>query len=370
MSHVSRFAFIDLLRILAAQVIVLHHLAFYGPLSDQAYAVAARPIDWLYQYGRFAVQIFFVTGGYCLAGSLARRKPERPRAFVAVVIERYFRIGLPYLAALCVALVANEIARSLMDHPSISASPTPGQLVAHVFLLQKVLGYESLTAGIWYVAIDLQLVAIVSVVYAVACRMSAQRGYVIARWTLMAMGLASAFFWNRSPNLDQFGIYFLASYVLGMLAAWTKDGRVPKLVFWAYLGAIALALHADFRARLGLAAATAALLVLAQGQAWLDKLSSIRPLQRLGLVTYSLFLIHFPICLLINAWWSYRLPSDPWMAILGMSIAWVLSMAGAVLFYHLVETRLARLRLPGAATWKGLASRPKVVRPVVDSSEN
>jgi len=370
MPHVSRFAFIDLLRILAAQVIVLHHLAFYGPLSDNAYPIAAGPIDWLYQYGRLAVQIFFVTGGYCLAGSLARRSPTRPRAFVGMVVERYFRIGLPYLAALGVALVANKIARSLMEHPSISASPTPGQLVAHVFLLHKILGYESLTAGIWYVAIDLQLVALVSLVHAVTCRLSAQRGYALARWTLLAMGLVSAFFWNRSPDFDRFGIYFLTSYMLGMLAAWTRDGSVGKGVFWGYLAAVALSLHADFRSRLALATATAALLVLVQGQAWLARFSSIRPLQRLGLVTYSLFLIHFPICLLINAWWSYGLPPDPWLALLGMAIAWGLSIAAAFLFYHLVETRLASLRVPGMKTRKRIPIRSEVVRPMVANSDN
>ena len=370
MSQVSRFAFIDLLRILAAQVIVLHHLAFYGPLSDHAYPLAPWPIDWMYQNGRLAVQIFFVTGGYCLAGSLARRKPDRPRAFVGMVVERYFRIGLPYLAALGIALVANEIARSWMTHPSISASPTPGQLVAHVFLLHKVLGYDSLTAGIWYVAIDLQLVALVSLAYAVACRLSYQHGPAIARWTLLAMGLLSAFFWNRSPDLDRFGIYFLASYMLGMLAAWSKDGSVPKAVFWAYLGAIALSLQADFRSRLVLAAATAALLVLVQGQDWLARFSSIRPFKRLGLVTYSLFLVHFPICLLINAWWSYELSPRPGMALLGMAIAWGLSIAGAFLFYHLVETRLARLRLPGTGTAKAQADRAKVVRPIAISNDN
>ena len=370
MSKVSRFAFIDLLRILAAQVIVLHHLAFYGPLSDHAYAVAAGPIDWLFQYGRFAVQIFFVTGGYCLAGSLARRKPERLRAFAGVVIERFFRIGLPYLAALCLALIANEVARSLMDHPSISASPTPGQLVAHVFLLHKVLGYESLTAGIWYVAIDLQLVALVSFVYAITSRLFSDRGPVIARWMLLAMGLASAFFWNRSAHLDQFGIYFLASYMLGMVAAWTGDGSLPKSVFWGYLAAMALSLHADFRARLVLAIATAALLVLVQGQDWLARWSSAPLLKRLGLLTYSLFLVHFPICLLINAWWSYRLPPDPWMAILGMTLAWGLSMVGAFLFYHAVETRLARLRLPSVAAWKTALGRAEVVGQVADTSEN
>ena len=369
MTAPPRFAFIDLLRTLAAQVIVLHHLAFYGPLSDQAYPVAARSIDWMHQYGRLAVQIFFVTGGYCLAGSLARRSAPRSRSYAWMVVERYFRIGLPYLAALAVALVANEVARSMMDHPSISASPTPGQLLAHVFLLHNVLGYESLTAGIWYVAIDLQLVALASLVYAVGCLVSPLRGQVIARWTILAMGAMSAFIWNRFPNLDRFGIYFLASYVLGMAAAWTRDGSLARGWFWAYLAAVAVALHVDFRTRLALAAVTAVVLVLAQGQAWLARLSSVRPLQRLSLITYSLFLIHFPICLVVNAWWSSRLPPDPWLALLGMAIAWGLSVAGAFLFYHLVETRLARLRVPGTSMRKGLA-RPDAVAHLAIHSDN
>jgi len=359
--YVSRYAFIDLLRILAAQVIVLHHLAFYGPLSDHAYPVAERPIDWLYRYGRFAVQIFFVTGGYCLAGSLARRSTARPRAFARMVLDRYCRIGLPYLAALGLALVANEIARSWMDHSSISPSPTPGQLLAHVFLLHNVLGYQSLTAGIWYVAIDLQLVALVGLVYAAGCGISSLRGGTVARWTLLGLGLLSAFFWNRSPSLDRFGIYFLASYVLGMAAAWTKDGSMSKGTFWGYLAAISLALHVEFRSRLALATITAALLVLAHGQQWLAQAASARPIQRLGLVTYSLFLVHFPICLLVNAWWSRGLPPDPWMALVGMGLAWGLSVAAAFLFHHLVEMRLAKLRLPGMATWKAFFGKPQTV---------
>jgi peptidoglycan/LPS O-acetylase OafA/YrhL len=184
------------------------------------------------------------------------------------------------------------------------------------------------------------------------------------------MGLVSAFFWNRSPDFDRFGIYFLASYMLGMLAAWTRDGTVPKGVFWGYLAAIALSLHADFRSRLVLAAVTAALLVLAQGQDWLARFSSLRPFKRLGLVTYSLFLVHFPICLVINAWWSYQVPPNPWLALLGMAIAWGLSMAGAFLFYHVVETRLARLRLPGTGTWKPLPDRSDVVRPIAVNNDH
>jgi peptidoglycan/LPS O-acetylase OafA/YrhL len=370
MPHATRFAFIDLLRVVAAQVIVLHHLAFYGPLSDHAYSIAAGPIDWLFLYGRFAVQIFFVTGGYCLAGSLARRAPSRPRSWLGLIVERYFRIGLPYLAALALALVANEIARLWMDHPSISPRPTPGQLLAHVFLLHNVLGYDSLTAGIWYVAIDLQLVALVSVVNAIACRIWRERGQVFARWTLLALGLASAFVWNRSAHLDHYGIYFLASYMLGMAAAWTKDGRMPRSLFWAYLLAVAVSLHLDYRMRLALAGATAIVLMLAQGQVWLAKIASARFLQRFGLITYSLFLVHFPICLVVNAWWSSHMPQKPWLAIVGMLVAWILSVVGAFVFYHHVERRLARLRLPGTSRKPKLASGGSVVSPMVDGDSS
>ena len=345
MTQVSRFAFLDLLRAFAAQMIVWHHLAYYGPLSDFAHTIAAGPIDWLYEYGRFAVQVFFVLGGYCLAlGRLKRRPPAGLRDAGRLIVDRYLRIGLPYLLALGLAIIANEIAAVYMQHPSISPRPTPGQLLAHVVLIHKVLGYESLSAGIWYVAIDLQLIALVGLVYALGARLSSQRGSLIARWTLLGLGLLSAVFWNRVPRLDCFAIYFLASYVLGMAVAWVKHGDLSRPAFWAYVGATALALHVDFRGRLVVVIMTAAILAVAQGQGWLTRLSSPGPLRSLADMSYSLFLVHFPTCLLVNAWWSSHLPPDPWLSMVGMLVAWGLSLVAAFAFYHLVEKRLSDLR--------------------------
>jgi peptidoglycan/LPS O-acetylase OafA/YrhL len=346
MSKVSRFAFLDLLRVFAAQAIVWHHLAYYGPLSDFAHTIATGPIDWLYEYGRFAVQVFFVLGGYCLAlGRLTRRPPARLRDAGRLVIDRYLRIGLPYLLALGLALIANEIAAAYMQHPSISPRPTPGQFVAHLLLVHKVLGYDSLTAGIWYVAIDLQLVALVGLVHALSARIANQRGALIARWTLLGLGLLSALFWNRIPRLDCFAIYFLTSYVLGMAAAWVKHGALSKRAFWAYVGATALTLNVDFRARLVVVILTAAVLVIAQAQPWLTRLPTPAPLRAVADMSYSLFLIHFPTCLVVNALWSSHLPANPWLSLLGMFVAWALSMVAAFSFYHLVEKRLSPLRL-------------------------
>ena len=362
MSKSSRFAFIDLLRALAAQVIVLHHLAFYGPLSDVARGVIPGTVDWLYEYGRLAVQIFFVTGGYCLAGALARRPPSNPRAFVTSLVDRYFRIGLPYLVALAIALLANEVARAYMQHPSISNPPSAGQLLAHVFFLHDVLGFEALTAGIWYLAIDLQLFAVIALLFVVLAMAWPGRGSILGRWVLVGLGMTSALVWNRNAAFEHYAIYFLGSYVFGMVAAWTRDGSLPKPVFWAYLAAILVALQVHFRSRLALSAVVAILLIATHGRSGLAKFCSHPILHRLAAITYSLFLIHFPICLVVNAAWSSYLPRTPSLSLLGMGVAWALSVVGAFLFHHHVELRLTRLRLAPETTRAAVSSLPVAQR--------
>ncbi|MDP1357437.1 hypothetical protein, partial [Klebsiella pneumoniae] len=88
-----------------------------------------------------------------------------------------------------------------------------GQLVAHALLLHDVLGYEALTVGAWYVAIDLQLFALL-----VGLMWLARRGWrhpsrlVVGPLLVGAAMLASAFVFNRQPGLDAFGPYFFVSY--------------------------------------------------------------------------------------------------------------------------------------------------------------
>ena len=67
----SRTPLIDVLKGMACIAIVWHHLAFYGPMSDIAQPLAPAVLAWLYDYGRMAVQVFLVLGGYLAASSLA-----------------------------------------------------------------------------------------------------------------------------------------------------------------------------------------------------------------------------------------------------------------------------------------------------------
>lgn len=335
----SRVPLLDWMRGLAAQVIVWHHLAYYGPLSEHARAVAGEAIDWLAEYGRLAVSIFFVIGGYLSARSLARRPPGTLGAVARIGLHRYGRIAAPYLITLLVAMVASETARIFMDHPSISAPPTADQVVAHVLLLHDVLGYEALTAGIWYLAIDLQLVLLA----ALACWLSgrvlgAERGPAGARLALGTLGVASLLIWNRRPEMDHLALYFVGTYVFGMFVAWVQLRLVRPRWFVAYLAAGALANAVELRARVLLAACVALGLMLA-----LPAARRPRPVTRmdhlghwLGEVSLCLFLVHFPVCLVVNAWWTHHLPPRPWLSLAGMVVAYAASVICAQSLYLLV----------------------------------
>ena len=67
----SRLACVDALKAVSSQLIVLHHLAFYGPMSDAAHMLAPGLIGWLADYARIAVQVFLVISGFLAARSLA-----------------------------------------------------------------------------------------------------------------------------------------------------------------------------------------------------------------------------------------------------------------------------------------------------------
>ncbi|CAN7334816.1 acyltransferase family protein [Polaromonas sp. LjRoot131] len=351
MSTPQRLQGLDALKGLACVLIVWHHLAFYGPMSDVVYSSAPGLMDWLYGYGRMAVQFFLVAAGFLAAASLA---PQGTAVFEApgtLMLRRYARLVKPYLAALAVSVLVAALVRPWFDHPSVPAAPTLFQLLAHGLLLQDVLGQEALSAGVWYVAMDFQLYAMTVLVFAAARPMRGSMAVSAGAMTVLLIALLSLGVFNRDPLFDISALYFFGAYALGMLAFWASRAAGAQRGFWlaamAVLGALALAL--DFRGRLVVALASAFGLVwlagLAQGH-WLLRGLQQRPLQHLGRISYSVFLIHFPVCLLVNAVVSHFWPTQPAMNALGMLLAFALSLLAGQALYRWVESAPA-LFVPG-----------------------
>lgn len=345
----GRLPFIDALKGVAAILIVLHHLAFYGPLSDVAYPLAPATLDWLSEYARMAVQAFLVIAGFGTARRLARLPLLGAREIGAELWLRYRRVGLPYLAALALAVGSNALAKSFMDHPSISGPPTLVQLLAHATFLTHILGFEPLTAGVWYLAIDFQLLLLSLLLLALGQRLaSGSSGRARSPRPFIALsGLLAAwslFVLNRMSHLDDFAVYFFATYFFGMLVGWVLQGAVSRSLLWACLGVGVLALCYEFRPRLAVALVVSLLLFAGTQADGLRRLFESRLLTGLGQISYSLFLVHFPVCLVVNAWGSRHLAGSPLAALFGMVLAVGLSLGAAVLFHHTIERRF----VPGA----------------------
>ena len=285
---------IDWGKAIAAQCIVWHHLVHYGPLAPRLRLWLPRLVDWLDQRALLAVQVFLVMGGYLAARSLWPQ-PGRPRITLADwprrMAQRWRRLMPVYLAALALALLGAALARHGLQDADTPAAPTLAQLAANALLLQDVLGQDALSAGLWYVAIDLQLFALLAALAAWG-RADARR----ARWAGLIVALAAA----------------------GLLLAW--------------------------RDRVALAALVALLLLWQPGR---ERMAGARvhPLMAwLAALSYALFLVHYPVSLMANTVFEAVMPPSPAAAAVGLLFTWAVSLGLAWLLWRVLEQ--------GSAPWQ------------------
>lgn len=352
-----RMPLIDALKAIAALLVLLNHFSSYGPLAATAREAFPSLIDWFYGYGRMAVQIFLVIAGFLAARGLSGHGQALAGSPLPLIWKRYQRLVVPYLAAIGLAIAAAAVADHWMDDEAIPDRATFKQWLAHALLLQSLLGFESLSAGVWYIAIDFQLFALMALL------LWAGRIKRLAPVLVLAVAGASLFWFNRDASWDNWALYFFGSYGLGAAAWWASERRQMS----SWLGVIATvaiaALIIDFRLRIVLALGVALLLGFGRRTGFLEQWPNARPLAFLGQISYSLFLVHFPVLLLANGLYAQLEGSSPASAILGLILALAASIVAANYFYRWIESPEASRRITTAFGWlfgKGLELVRKV----------
>lgn len=333
-----RLPLVDALKAAASQFIVLHHLAAYGPISAAVGEAAPDFIAWMYEYARMAVQVFLVIGGYLAARGLAPAGTPIAGSPIALIADRYRRLILPYSVALVLAVVSAALARRWLIDEAIPNSPSWDQVLAHLLLLHSLLDYESLSAGVWYVAIDLQLFALL-----VGLLWLGRRRHWAA--ILVAATAAASLFWfNRDENLDGWALYFFGAYGMGVVAYWSGRWPRPRAALGLLAAIVLAALIVEFRERIAIALVVALALAAAGGGEGGAQRTAV--VEYLGRISYALFLVHFPICLIANAAFVRLGFAGPTAAAVAMVMAWAASLAVAGLFHRWVELPSAQwLRL-------------------------
>ncbi|GBG03222.1 hypothetical protein AZSI13_25490 [Azospira sp. I13] len=359
--------FIIALRAVAAIIIAWHHFALYAPLKDWAAPFMGELLDWLAVHAR-ATQVFFVVGGYVMALSMSRRQWRLPQ-LGHFLVKRYCRLGLPYLAAMALVALAYAFARDWLPEDVTGSPISLPQVLAHLFFLQGLLGYEQLSAGFWFVCINFQLGLIY--VAMLWLRDGPGRGRfnlpLLLGWPLAAYSL---FHFNLNEAWDGWWLYFFPYFFMGVVIHHAvKEARSPAQ-FWYYVLLLGAAMIFEWRWRLASALLVGALLCHAEWRGWGSRWPGNRLVLKLGQLSYSLFLVHFPVLVFVGALWTRLEFNSPEQAALGLGIAFLLSLGLAQLFHRWVEQPAAALgrQLMGRGG-KGASGRrrePAYTRPALE----
>lgn len=338
-----RLDFIDALRGLAAMMIVAHHICTYGPSSDLAMELIPTQIDWVWGYGRLAVQVFFVISGFVTALTLSRG-PFGLEDYARFVARRYVRLGFPYLATIVIMLTLTALVPARFSTFPLYDEISWQAMFSHILFLQDFLGYHHLSVGFWYLGIDFQfglLFGLMILIHRALITLFRVRSRMLDSALLISLSMPwaimSVFVWNQDPDHDIWLSYYFGSLYLGVICGWSSTGRVPVTMFWLYATVLVGGLIVEWRDRLALALAVGVLIHWFSRSTWINSYKLFRPLIAIGHISYSLFLIHYPTLWLVESVGSRLWSRSPWMGLLGMGVAFLASLGAAVVMFRLVE---------------------------------
>jgi peptidoglycan/LPS O-acetylase OafA/YrhL len=352
-----RVSGLDGLRGLAAVYVVLFHCWL---LALPGFPATAGPtwLGWL-SYGRIAVVFFLALSGFSLAVGPASNGWQLG-SISRFLRRRAWRILPPYWAAL-----AASLAVAFFVIPASHLGPPTGRtVVVYGLVLQDVLTAPTPNGAFWSIAVEVELYLVLPLLILIRRRLGAVVLVAATTVPVVAYGLLSA---NAilvegvnwlTPNL--LPVFVAGMIGAGVVAAPERVRRLP----WQWLAVLAVLPVLAVIARNGvewtvdryywidLAVAPAMAMLLAAvatGRPMpLLRLLSTWPFRRLGEISYSLYLTHLMVIMIVARKIAPEfLPPGPsrfWFTLL---VGLPSSLLGASLFAAVFETPVKRNR-----SWK------------------
>jgi peptidoglycan/LPS O-acetylase OafA/YrhL len=340
----NQYLFVDFLKTIAVQIIIFHHLCNYGIISMKVHELFPNFVDFIGLHGRYAVQIFLVIGCYLTAKSL----PQALEKFGLwkTIINRYLRLAPTYIVAIIITILCAMVARTVHYEEYIGESETVTQLVAHLFFLQNILQFESISVGVWYVAIDWQLYIFT------ACLLYLMRSFKKALLILPVVIAASLMYFSQIPVLEDYFIYFIGAYGLGMIAFLAEDSshlesrQLARILLLIFLLLILSDTFFELRIKNVIEIVLAILLALYGNRSYNSKnLKWSKICIWFSQRSYCAFLIHFSLLLIGNSMYYFFQWQSQLTGLFIMIMIWVGSWIVAHVLFQLVEFPSRKIQL-------------------------
>ncbi len=363
-----RLEFLDGLRGIAALYVVLFHATYFA--GGMKLSFLAQGMQAGLRFGHYAVDVFIVLSGYCLMIPVARSADKQiPRGVVDYIKRRARRILPPYYIVLILSL-ALVMAGQFLSHTgkvqgkAIPEVLTPGILLSHLFVVHN-LSFDwafRINAPLWSVATEWQIYFIFPCLLLPVWRRTGEVVTVLLAFLIGILPLlllpADGNFWWASP-------WFIGLFAMGMAAASANFGGPDAAVQWRKTLVSPLTMLALLAAFVMLNLAHAPALVELVGSDFLLGLASSglimfcaqaamsgpqqqkRPLLlrlleapavvRLGVFSYSLYLIHHPLQQIALRVLQTRVHSPEILLYLQLAVSTPLIVAAAYLFHIVCE---------------------------------
>ena len=280
----NRDARVDGLRGLAALLILGHHL--FAPLDWNASPMLARLAviaSWLW----LGVPIFFVLSGRCIGEAWLRCG-----SVFRFTIRRLRRIYPPYFASLLVCLGAVAIRRLVVGVNDVTALPSGASAIVATLALATApaTAVPTINWVYWSLTYEVAFYAVLAALLLLPWLRFRLAAWLALHISLCALGLAG-FARPGSPGffLDHWPLFGLGLGV-ALLSNHPRWAAASLGVSALHFAALAIHGSSDFTHIVGLSTAAALLL---PSPAWKPRAAGL--LTRVGVLSYSLYLIHVPI---------------------------------------------------------------------------
>lgn len=235
------------------------------------------PIKWLFSPGHFGVEIFFIISGLVIPYSMAKGNYTLNKIPIFLK-KRFIRIEPPYLLCVLLALGLNYATTLSPVYVGKPFSIDYSQLFYHVGYLNGIMGKDWLNQVFWTLAIEFQYYLLIAVFFPLI----SHKNWLI--WsTSLIMFNATASHFDRNFVFN-FAVFFTAGILLYRYLACKSS---PTELILSALVVLAILIHNYSYKEILVTVATVFVAVL-----------PLRPTiiaTFLGDISYSLYLLHFPI---------------------------------------------------------------------------